>query len=209
MKKRQTEAKRLTPRQQRFVELYLGCLNAEKAAREAGFSETTARTKAFLWVGKSKQKCPSAYHHVWEAAQEGLAEKHAETGISTARFLQELSRLALLDPKDAFETGSLSLKALDQIPEDIRRCIQSVSPVKGGGFKVTFYDKTKALSMVGQYLGAFIQKHELTGPNGGPIQTEGSGIDLSKLSTDDLLQLRQILAKGKSADAATPQPEGN
>lgn len=209
MRKRQKEAKRLTPRQQRFVELYLGCLNAEKAAREAGFSEMTARKQAHLWVGKNRQSCKPAYQHVWEAVRDGLAEKHAETGISTARFLQELSRLALLDPKDAFEAGSLSLKALDQIPEDIRRCIQSISPVKGGGFKVTFYDKTKALSMVGQYLGAFIQKHELTGPNGGPIQTEGSGIDLSKLSTDDLLQLRQILAKGKSADAATPQPEGN
>lgn len=209
MKKRQKEAKRLTPRQQRFVELYLGCLNAAQAARDAGFSEKTADKKAFFWVGKSRVDCPSEYHHVWEAVQKGLAEKHAETGISTARFLQELSRLALLDPKDAFEAGSLSLLAIDKIPEDIRRCIQSVSPVKGGGFKVTFYDKTKALSMVGQYLGAFIQKHELTGPNGGPIQTEGSGVDLSNLSTDDLLQLRQILAKGKSASAVDSQPEGN
>lgn len=209
MKKRQKEAKRLTPRQQRFVELYLGCLNAAQAATEAGFSENTANSTATLWVRKNKEECPSKHQHIWEAVQEGLAEKHSETGISTARFLQELARLALLDPKDAFNPGSLSLKAFDQIPEDIRRCIQSVSPVKGGGFKVTFYDKTKALGMVGQYLGAFIQKHELTGPNGGPIQTEGSGVDLSNLSTDDLLQLRQILAKGKSASAVDSQPEGN
>lgn len=208
MKKRQKEVKSLTPRQQRFVELYLGCLNAEKAAREAGYSEHTSRTQAHSWVSKTKQNCKPAYHHVWEAVQEGLAGKHSETAITTTRFLKELAFLALLDPKDAFDPGTLKLRSLDQIPEEIRRCIQSVSPVKGGGFKVSFYDKTKALSMVGQYLGAFIQKHELTGPNGGPIKTEGSGVDLSRLSTDDLIQLRQILTKSRP-DPATSEPSGN
>lgn len=201
MKKQRKEAKRLTPRQQRFVELYLGCLNAAQAATEAGFSENTANSTATLWVRKNKEECPLKHRHIWEAVQNGLAEKHSETGISTSRFLKELAFLALLDPKDAFVDGTLELKALDQIPEEIRRCIQSISPVKGGGFKVSFYDKTKALSMVGQYLGAFIQKHELTGPDGGPIKTEGSGVDLSRLSTDDLIQLRQILVRSKSEPA--------
>jgi phage terminase small subunit len=208
MKKRQKEVKNLTPRQQRFVELYLGCLNAAQAATEAGFSENTANSTATLWVRKNKEECPSKHQHIWEAVQQGLVEKHSETAITTTRFLKELAFLALLDPKDAFDPGTLRLRSLDEIPEEIRRCIQSVSPVKGGGFKVSFYDKTKALSMVGQYLGAFIQKHELTGPNGGPIKTEGSGVDLSRLSTDDLIQLRQILTKSRP-DPATSEPSGN
>lgn len=208
MKEQNKKRKRLTPRQARFVELYLGCLNAEKAAKEAGFSDISARTKSYLWVGKSKQSCPPAYLHVWEAVQAGLAEKSQEAGISTERFLDELRRLAFLDPAQAFVKGTMVVRNIHDIPEDIRRCIQSVSPWKDGEYKITFCDKTKALDMIGKYLGAFTVKTELSGPGGGPIKTEGTGVDLSKLSTDDLIQLRQILEKSKSeSDPSDPGPD--
>ena len=41
-----TEKKRLTPRQQRFCELYPWCSSGVEAAKLAGYSEKTARTQA-------------------------------------------------------------------------------------------------------------------------------------------------------------------
>lgn len=51
-----------------------------------------------------------------------------------------------------------------------------------------------------------IVKNELTGPNGGPILTDGD-MDLSNLSFDELLQLKTLQEKarlGKGADASAP-----
>ncbi|HGN0358464.1 TPA: terminase small subunit, partial [Proteus mirabilis] len=45
------------------------------------------------------------------------------------------------------------------------------------------------LKMVAQHLGMLKNKTELTGVDGGPIQT--TGIDLSHLSFEQLLQLRK------------------
>jgi phage terminase small subunit len=202
-----TKKKKLTPRQLRFKEEYLACLNAEKAAKEAGFSENTARSKAFLWVGKSKQKCPKAYHHLWDEIQEALEEKSKESDASIDRFLKEVCGIAFLDPVQAFKDNSMELKNIHNMPEELRRCIQEISPVKSGGYKIKFYSKNKALHMIGQYLGAFIQRHQHSGPDDGPIQTE-SKVDLSKLSKDDLFQLREILARNSGSSTDT-ESSGN
>jgi hypothetical protein len=43
--------------------------------------------------------------------------------------------------------------------------------------------------------GQYTNRHELTGKDGGPMQTENTTPDLSKLSTEELLKLREINSK--------------
>jgi hypothetical protein len=46
--------------------------------------------------------------------------------------------------------------------------------------------------MLGRHLGLFIDKHELSGPGGGPIETKQ---DLSKLTKEELIQLLHLSEK--------------
>ncbi|HAU5684533.1 TPA: terminase small subunit, partial [Proteus mirabilis] len=57
------------------------------------------------------------------------------------------------------------------------------------GVEVITRNQDEALKMVAQHLGMLKNKTELTGADGGPIQT--TGIDLSHLSFEQLLQLRK------------------
>ena len=68
--------------------------------------------------------------------------------------------------------------------------------VKEGKFGVEVITRNQddALKMVAQHLGMVKNKTEITGADGGPIQS--TGIDLSQLSFDQLLQLRK--SKGSS-----------
>uniref|UniRef100_UPI0021A70AB7 terminase small subunit n=1 Tax=Proteus vulgaris TaxID=585 RepID=UPI0021A70AB7 len=56
------------------------------------------------------------------------------------------------------------------------------------GVEVITRNQDEALKMVAQHLGMLKNKTELTGADGGPIQT--TGIDLSHLSFEQLMQLR-------------------
>ncbi|MCS6725433.1 terminase small subunit [Proteus mirabilis] len=57
------------------------------------------------------------------------------------------------------------------------------------GIEVITRNQDEALKMVAQHLGMLKNKTELTGLDGGPVQT--TGIDLSHLSFDQLIELRQ------------------
>lgn len=65
------------------------------------------------------------------------------------------------------------------------------------GIEVKFQDQAKALENVARHLGMFTERHEVTGKDGGPIQTEVKN-DLSRLSVEELRQLAELVAK--SAD---------
>lgn len=54
-------------------------------------------------------------------------------------------------------------------------------------------DRLKATELLGKSQGDFLERIELTGKDGGPVVT--AGIDLTKLSLDELETLRQLRAK--------------
>ena len=85
--------------------------------------------------------------------------------------------------KDAYsEANEITL---DFVETEFLKKIKS-----GDTTAMIFYLKTK-----GRQRG-YIERHEHTGKDGGPIKTESTiNHDLSKLSVDELLQLRSIVAK--------------
>lgn len=62
------------------------------------------------------------------------------------------------------------------------------------GFEIKFRDQDKAMENVARHLGMFVDKKEITGKDGGPIQTE-SKPDLSKFTVEELKQLAELSRK--------------
>jgi len=163
----------LTPKQSAFVREYLVDLNATKAAIRAGYSEDTAYS-----IGSENLTKPE----IAEAIQDAMKQRASRVELKSDDILRELLRMATVDISLAFDESG-DLKPLHEIPEDVRRCIAGVEVqertigededahvvrVK----KVKFWDKPRALELLGKHLKLFVERHEHTGKDGGPIQTE-------------------------------------
>ena len=70
------------------------------------------------------------------------------------------------------------------------RSISEISTGPNGQFKFKQYSKDDALFKLGKHLGMFVDKQEISGPNGGPIQ-------VTALSDDELEKRLAELAGGK------------
>jgi phage terminase small subunit len=93
------KARKMTPKQTRFVSEYLIDLNATKAAIRAGYSRKTAKS-----IGQENLTKPDIFARI-SACQEILLAKNA---ITADNVLQELARLAFFDVRNLFAPdGSL------------------------------------------------------------------------------------------------------
>lgn len=147
----------MTRKQDRFVKEYLIDLNATQAAIRAGYSPKTANEQgARLLANVSVQ----------EAIAKAMAERSKRTGISQDRVVQELARIAFVNPQNVINPKDASVKA--DATEDDLACIQSVKVKTMDGAKgksvereVRLNDKMKALELLGKHLGMFKDKLEV------------------------------------------------
>ncbi len=79
----------LTKKQKRFVEEYLIDLNATQAAIRAGYSPQTAYS-----IGDENLKKPE----IKNAIDKALAERSRRTGVNADRIIEELAKIAFLNP---------------------------------------------------------------------------------------------------------------
>lgn len=111
--------------------------------------------------------------------QSGAAER-AE--ITEARVLSELAKIGFSDIRKMFTPGG-NLLPIHDLDDDAAACLSSIEvvtrKVPGGEdaevehvAKIKVWDKRAALVDIGKHLGMFKEKVELTGKDGGPIQTE-------------------------------------
>ena len=131
----------LTPRQRRFVSAYLVSLNAAEAARKAGYKGENSDV-----VGQWYLSRPLVKSSISERLSTIMA---AEADTIKHKVLTELQ-------KEAFDSETV------------------VSMTQGSGkdtYEVDRYNpaKMKALELLAKYGGLLIEKHEITGKDGGPI----------------------------------------
>jgi phage terminase small subunit len=154
----------LTPRQQAFVREYLAdrVPNATAAAERAGYGGGKAGAAV---AGSRLLRVPKIAALIAEAQE----KRAARMEVSADRVLAEVARLALADPSGAFNADG-TLKALEEIPEELRRTIASVKTrMDDEGVVVTevrFWDKPKSLELAMKHLGMLRDKVELSGENG-------------------------------------------
>lgn len=201
---------KLTPKQLAFIREYTIDLNATQAAIRAGYSEKTARQ-----AGAENLSKPDI-----QAELTKLMEARAQrVEIDADTVLRELLRLARVDLCEAFNDDG-SLKPVRDMPEDVRRAISGVDVFEefqgrgedremiGYTKKLRFWDKTKALEMLGRHLKLFSDKLELTGKDGGPIEMEGNARPSPEEVADYARELHEGFAGYRDGKTGTAAPHG-
>lgn len=147
----------LTEKQKRFCDEYLIDLNATQAAIRAGYSVKNADKIGSELLGKTR---------VSETISRKIAERSKRTGINQDRVIQELARIAFVNPQNVIDSEDASVR--EDATEDDLACIQSVKVKTMDGAKgksvereVRLNDKMKALELLGKHLGMFKNKLEV------------------------------------------------
>ena len=158
--------RKLTPKQKRFVDEYLIDLNATKAAIRAGYSAKTAAS-----IGEENLRKPE----IQGALAERMKARSVRTEVTQDRVIAELAKIAFGDARDVMLWGPSGVKLLDSktLTDDqaaqVAEVAERVSEA-GVSLKLKTHDKVGALKLLGEHLGMFRQRVELTGKEGGPIQ---------------------------------------
>jgi phage terminase small subunit len=160
------QERKLTPRQQAFVQAYIISLNATQAAKEAGYSEKTAKSQGQRLLTNVD---------VAAAISAAMKARSARTEITADRVLHELAAIAFLDPAKVF-TGTGEVRSLDQMDESVRRAIASVETISSSAGddvvtvrKVRMGDKIRALELLGKHLALWVERVKVGGDAENPI----------------------------------------
>lgn len=146
-------AKKLTKKQQLFVDEYLIDLNATQAAIRAGYSVDTARE-----IGCENLTKPN----IQEAIAKVMAERSKRTGINQDRVVLELAKIAFVKMTDIVDSQG---RIKSDASSDDLACIESVkykeSESDTGSSverEVKIASKMKALELLGKHLGMWNDK---------------------------------------------------
>lgn len=156
MGKAEAETRKLSPRVARFVEEYLVDGNGTRAAKVAGYSAHSAAITASKLLKKPR---------VAKALEAARAEQSERTRVRADDVLLELQRLALVDVTQAYDASG-NLKALDQIPESVRRAMSGIDIAKTGEKVARFHGKDAALTALARHFGLLKDRVEMTGEGG-------------------------------------------
>ena len=191
--------RKLTPKQQRFVEEYLVDLNATQAAIRAGYSKKTAASQGERLLRNVE---------IQAAIQAAMKARQERTEITQDRVLAELAKIAFGDQRRVMSWGPSGVKLRDSetLTGEEAAIVAEVSEsvtAAGGTLKLKTHDKVGALKLLGEHLGMFKQRVELTGKDGGPIQSQDAPPDLTSLTDEELEQLARIVAKAGGDTSGT------
>lgn len=187
--------RQLNPKQELFCQQYTIHWNATRAAKEAGYSEKSA-----MELGYQLLQNPSVKSRIEKLTEHALKEM----GISRARVLNELSRIAFTNMSDLanWNESGVRFKSSEEISPEIATAISEVSETvtqAGGTLKIKQHDKVKALELLGKHLKMFTDKHEHSGPDGKPIETLNKS-DLTDEQIDERLALLMAKINSKTND---------
>lgn len=145
--------KKLTEKQQRFVDEYLIDLNATQAAIRAGYSAKTADVQGSRMLANVK---------VQQAISEAMAERSKRTGVNQDRVVLELAKIAFVKMTDIVDSCG---RIKDTATDDDLSCIESMkyksSESDTGSSierEVKISPKLKALELLGKHLGMWNDK---------------------------------------------------
>jgi len=161
-----SDVRKLTPKQQRFIEEYLKDLNATQAAIRAGYNPKRANKTGPENVVK---------RGIAEAIQKAIKKRSDRTQITTDQVVREWALIALSDMADYVRFGEDGNAWLDfsNMPDGATRVISEIvqeefvdgrgeesRPVRKTKFKL--HNKLGALESLAKHLGMFVEQHEIT-----------------------------------------------
>jgi hypothetical protein len=116
-RRRGANKEKLNPMQRIFVEELLADegFNATKAARKAGYKQPQAQSAKLL-----------AIRSIRDILGKALSERITRCQLTADAVLEHLRVALFMDPLDLFERtkgGAYLIKSLEDVPEEVRRCI--------------------------------------------------------------------------------------
>jgi len=140
----------LSPKQQRFVAEYLVDLNATQAAIRAGYSARTAEQQGPRLLGNVE---------VGEAIRAAQAERAKRVEVDQDYVVTTLTEVVE--------------RCMQRAPVMVRHGKEYVQLIDDEGRHVWRFDAKNvvaAAALLGKHLGMFVEKHEHTGKDGGPLE---------------------------------------
>lgn len=140
------EKKRLTVKQERFVEEYCKDFNATQAAIRAGYSTKTANRIASENLSKLDIK---------KAIDERIKERKEKLEITEKEIIAELAKIAFSDVAKLYEPN-FELKDIATLPNELTASIKEIVKIeteKGTRVAAKLYSKESALELLGKHLG--------------------------------------------------------
>lgn len=179
--------------------------------------------KTYLEIWRGDQKLPatsvsqkanriSTDPRVRERVAEIQAQFATRTTITAQRVLEELAKIGFANAGDMVEIGEDGLSTVDlkKLTPEQKAALSEIeiitNPDGKQRVKVKLHDKRAALMDIGKHLGMFREKVEVSGPDGGPIQT-ASAIEVSLLNREERGMLKEILLAIAERKAAREQQE--
>jgi phage terminase small subunit len=181
----------LDPREERFVALYVETNNATRSALAAGFGRNYG--SAGVIAGRLLKRV-----HIKNAIAKRNAELMAELDFTPNRIIAEIAKVAAVNTADFVTIDEQGQPHIDMSGVK-RRHLAAIASVENTekGVKYKAHDKLKALDMLAKMARLYpAERTELTGADGGPIQSASVNvhkIDIASLEPEQRDQLRQVL----------------
>ena len=187
----------LTAKQANFADEYLVDFNAVRAYRAAYpgcKSDNTAGVE-----GHRLLKNPKIADYI----QKRMQDRQVRTEITQDRVLREYAKLGFFDPRKLFNADG-SPREIADLDDDTAAAIAGLDIAEiyeGTGDSRRFVgylkkykiaNKIGALDSIAKHLGMFIDRQEITGPDGGPLQMQVSRI--AGMTETELDAARKLLA---------------
>jgi len=200
----------LTAKQANFADEYLVDFNAVRAYRAAYpgcKSDNTAGVE-----GHRLLKNPKIADYI----QKRMQDRQVRTEITQDRVLREYAKLGFFDPRKLFNADG-SPREIADLDDDTAAAIAGLDVMEiweGRGDdrqfvgylkKYKIANKIGALDSIAKHLGMFIDRQEITGPDGGPLQMQVSRI--AGMTETELDAARKLLAEDDDDDSLDVLPE--
>ena len=158
--------RRLTPKQQKFADLYIELGNASEAYRQAyDCRNMSAKTTGRNAQAQFQNNAIAAYlSRIRKSAQKAVAQKYE---VTLEKLTEELVPIAFADAGDFYEWSpeGVRLKASSTLSRAQRGVVSEVCQTitaGGGTIKVKLHDKLGAMQQLAKLHGLVIDKVELT-----------------------------------------------
>jgi phage terminase small subunit len=180
-----------------WVEEYLIDLNGRQAGIRCGYQPGNASNEARRMLNKPA---------VAAAIDKALAER---PGISRTRIVDELAKIAFANAGTFFQWGPDGVKVVDSesLDEEDRAAVSEVTSTETVSdsrttvtTKLKLHDKIGALEKLGKVLRMFVDRQEISGPEGEPVQIEA----VRDRVVGRLKMLRERTQQSADIAAATP-----
>jgi len=188
----------LSDKQLIFANEYLIGFNKTQAALKAGYSKRSANE-----MGSKLARNPEIAEYISQrltesamSADEALMRLAAHARGDINDCLDDDGRFSLDKARKAKKTGLI--KRL-RIRETTR--VIDETEVKTQEVDFELHDAQAALALIGRHHKLFVDRTELTGKDGGPVEHSVKS-DLSKLSVEELRALRTLVEKTQSEESA-------